>query len=84
MSMWRKSSNSESVKPAEVSVDTGGVCIRRNYKHIAASGENPDHWEYEEWQMSAEQYDVFKAMQEETSDIEDALIELAELIAGGE
>ena len=44
----------------------------------------PEHWEYEEWQMTKDQYDVYQVMLTETGDIEDALIELAEIIAGGE
>ena len=82
--MWKKSSNAESVKPAEVSMDASGVIIRKSYHRVEATEEVPEHWEYLEAQMTKEQYDVYLAMQAETSDIEDALIELAELIAGGE
>lgn len=82
--MWIKSQNSESKKPAEAEISQGGVIVRRNYHLIQAADEMPEHWEYEEWQMSAEQYEVYAAMMTETSDIEDALIELAEMIVGGE
>lgn len=84
MSMWKRSNNSESVKPAEVSIDPSGVIVRKDYHHVDASGEDPEHWNYLEAQMSHEQYKIYEAMKAETSDIEDALIELAEIIAGGE
>lgn len=82
--MWNKSSNASAVKPPEVSIDTSGVIVRRNYHHVQASGEDPEHWEWEEWQMSPEQYEVYLAMQAENADLSDALIELADLIFGGE
>lgn len=76
--MWIKSMNCEPDKPAEIVVEAGGVIVRRGFRFVE------DHWEYEEWQMSAEQYDVYQAMQTETADLSDALIELAEIVAGGE
>lgn len=82
--MWVKSSNSESAKPAEAEISQGGVIVRRNFHLIEAADEMPEHWEYEEWQMTKDQYDVYQVMLTETGDIEDALIELAEIIAGGE
>lgn len=82
--MWTKSSNSESQKPPVVSIDASGVIVRKNFQVIPATEEMPEHWQYDEAQMTKEQYDVYEMMQSETSDIEDALIELAEIIAGGE
>ena len=82
--MWQKSSNGEAVKPPEVSIDASGVILTRNHHHVDATEEIPEHWEYEEWQMSPEQYEVYLAMQAENADLSDALIELADLIFGGE
>ena len=82
--MWQKTSNGEAAKPAEVSIDASGVVLTRKHRHIQASEDIPEHWEYEEWQMSHEQYEVYQAMQAENADLSDALIELADLIAGGE
>ena len=82
--MWMKSQNSESTKPAEIETAPSGVIVRRNFKSVAAAGEMPAHWEWEEWQMTAEQYEVYAAMAAETADLSDALIELADIIAGGE
>jgi len=83
--MWKTSMNSEAAKPAELEfTGNGGVIVRSNYKPVEATEETPAHWEYEEWQMTKDQYDVYQVMLTETGDIEDALIELAEIIAGGE
>ena len=82
--MWTKTQNGENVKPPAVSVDQSGVIIRKNYHAVEATEDMPSHWEYEEWQMTSEQYELYQTMAAETADLEDALIELAELIVGGE
>lgn len=84
MSMWKRTENGESRKPPEVFTDNSGVIVRRDYKQVPATEDMPEHWEYEEWQMSHAQYEVYQAMRAESNDIEDALIELAEIITGGE
>ena len=80
--MWTKSENSESARPAELEQTRSGVIIRRNFRDVEATAERPAHCEWEEWQMTADQYEVYKAMMAEHADIEDALIELAEIIVG--
>lgn len=79
--MWQKSENGENVKPAEIEKSSLGVIVRRNFRLIPASEEMPEHWCYEEWQMSAEQYEVYAVMVSETADLSDALIEIADLVA---
>ena len=61
MSMWNKSGNGESQKPPEVSIDPSGVVVRRNYNLVSATEEFPAHWEYEEAQMSKEQYEAWSS-----------------------
>lgn len=78
--MWIKAENSDNQKPAAVSIDASGVIITRNWKKVEATDERPEHWEYEEWQMSHEQYEVYLTMKAEMADTEDALIELAGMI----
>lgn len=63
--MWKKSSNGEAAKPAEVSIDASGVIVRKDYQLVAATDEMPEHWEYMEWQMTPEQYEVWNAQQAE-------------------
>ena len=81
--MWTKSENSEPIKPPEVSADGNGVIVRRKFKFIEATAEIPAHWEWEEWQMTRDQYDFYVAMSAANADLEDALIELADMIVGG-
>lgn len=81
--MWTKSENSETIKPPEVSTDGNGVIVRRKFKSITATEDFPAHWEWEEWQMTREQYDFYVAMSAANADLEDALIELADMIVGG-
>ena len=79
--MWQKSSNGEAVKPPEVSIDASGVILTRNHHHVEATEEIPEHWEYDEWQMTKEAYEVYTYYEALTNEQSDALMELAELIA---
>ena len=80
--MWQKASNGDSQKPPEVSIDSSGVIVTRNHRLIPATEDFPEHWEYEEAQMSHEAYKVYQQMKTENDELSDALIELAELIVG--
>lgn len=80
--MWTKAENSEAVKPPEVSVDASGVVLTRNCHLIQATEDKPEHYEYEEWQMTKDQYEVYKYMKEQNDELSDALIELAEIVVG--
>lgn len=48
---------------------------------ITATAEIPEHYEYDEWQMTKEQYEVYADMERSMLDQSDALVELAELYA---
>mgnify|MGYP006958213996 CR=1 FL=1 len=78
--MWTKSQNGENLKPADFERGENYVILRRNFKHIEATEEMPAHYEYEEWQMTVEQYEVHKYHEQIEEEQADALIELAELI----
>ena len=57
--MWTKSENSESNKPLAVEECGEIVIVRRNYELIAATDERPEHWEYDECQMTRDQYAMY-------------------------
>lgn len=84
--MWIKSENSNDDKPSVLEPFPGGMMVRRNFRFVEAAGDQDDmdyvpaHWQYEEWQMTSDQYEVYKVMTGEMADTEDALIELAGLI----
>lgn len=79
--MWTRSENGENAKPPEKEQSGNNIIIRKSYKRIPATDEMPEHWEYDEWQMSAEQYEVYEYQQGLINDQADALIELAEMIS---
>ena len=79
--MWTRSENGENVKPPEKEVSGNSVIIRKSFERIEATEDMPEHWEYDEWQMSAEQYEVYEYQQGLINDQADALIELAEMIS---
>ena len=89
---WYRSSNSNSVKPADVD-DTSSkvyVYVRKDFELIPETEENdqviPEHWEYMEKKISKEDWEFYQTLTDHTatlSDVEDALIELAEIITEG-
>ena len=78
--MWIKTENSEPTKPKTIEVFKNRVILNRNFHLIEASEEKPEHWEYETWEMSMDQYEVYQYMKNQMQDQSDALIELAEMI----
>lgn len=57
------------------------MILRKNFKHIDATDDMPERWEYDEWQMTKEQYEVYQYHEGLLNDQSDALVELAELFA---
>ena len=62
--MWQKSENSEPIQPLEVEFSESGIVIvRKDFEFIEATEDFPEHWEWNEWQMSEDQYSVWLAQQ---------------------
>ena len=80
--MWQRSENDSLNKPLEVEKSGSSMIVRKDFKKIDGTEEIHAHWAYLEWQMTKEQYDVYKTMNEKLSEQEDAILELADLIGG--
>ena len=81
MQMWTKSANSDAVKPMDIEVSGVHVIVRKNFVQVSATEEIPAHYEYDEWQMTKSQYEVYKQFETLINEQSDALIELADLIS---
>ena len=90
--MWYKNSNGDSVKPADVDSTSSKVYVyvRKDFTLIPAQGEgehaNPEHWEWLEQKVKKEDWELYQTVTghtSELSDVEDALMELAEMIVEG-
>lgn len=57
------------------------MIIRKDFYLVEAMDEIPAHYEYEEWQMTTQQYEVYKNFETLINEQSDALIELAEIIS---
>ena len=79
--MWQKSRNGEDVRPLEIERAGNCVIVRQNIRRVPADGEEPAYYEYDEWQMTTEQYEVYDSLTATMHDQEDALIELAGMIS---
>ena len=80
--MWIKSENGNGVKPPALVETPNGVIVRKNFRKIQAEGEMPEHWGYDEWQMTAEQYEVFQTLTADLDDTAAAICELAAIVVG--
>lgn len=79
--MWTKSGNGETVCPPPVEHSGDKVILRRNFYIVPATDDFPAHYEWEEWQMTAKQYEIYRNFETALNERDDALIELAELFA---
>jgi len=79
--MWAKAENSESTRPLEIEYSGSWVIIRRDFKLIEETEEFPEHYEWQEWQMTKDQYEVYKNFEDLINEQSDALVELADLIS---
>lgn len=57
------------------------MIVRRGFRFVPATDETPAHYEYEEWQMTEDAYEVYNSLITLIDEQSDALVELAELIA---
>ena len=78
--MWKRSENSDPLKPLAYEESGNNIIIRRNYTAVPATEEMAAHWTYDEWQMTREQYAIFAPLNAVVEEQADALIELAEII----
>ena len=81
--MWTKTENSETVKPVDFEQTRAGVIIRKNFRSVAKTADREAHWEWEEAQLTNDQYEIYKVMKAENDELSDALIELADIVVGG-
>jgi hypothetical protein len=79
--MWTKSQNDNAVQPNALEYVGNHVIIRRDFHLVEATDEIPAHYEYEEWQMTTQQYEVYKNFETLINEQSDALIELAGIIS---
>lgn len=89
---WTKHYTADNIKPAELDTTSSKVYnfVRKDFNLIPESGEDnhiiPEHWEYMEKKIKKEDWELFMAVSDHTaeiSDVEDALMELAEIITEG-
>ena len=64
--MWSRSENGEAVKPSEIEYSGNNVILRKNFTLIPDAEDKPMHWEYDEWQMTVGEYEVYLALKPST------------------
>lgn len=88
--MWTKQSSINDVKPPEIEEGKTFIRVRKDFVLIPEKGEDehkiPAHWEWMEQKIRKEDWEFYQTLTDHTatlSDVEDALIELAEIITEG-
>ena len=88
--MWTKQSSVNDVKPPEIQEGKTFIRVRKDFVLIPEKGEDehkiPAHWEWMEQKIRKEDWEFYQTLTDHTatlSDVEDALIELAEIITEG-
>lgn len=79
--MWTKSANGEPVKFPEYEELGNYVILRKDFRLVDETEERPMHYEWMEWQMTKEQYEVYQQMSSLIDEQSAALVELAELVS---
>lgn len=85
--MWYDGYSAE--KPTEVDFSSKKwVRVRKDIEYVAGDGEFVEpHWHYKERKIPREDWDLFVSVQSHEAsieDLEDAIIEIAEMVVGGE
>ena len=79
--MWYKTENGEPVKFPEYEESGNYIILRKDFRLVEETGERPMHYEWMEWQMTKEQYEVYWQMSSLLDEQSAALVELAELVS---
>lgn len=76
--MWQRTENSELIRPLDVEESGNNVILRKNFVEVQATEDKSAHYEYDEWQMTKEQYEVYEIVSRQANAIE----ELSEKVDG--
>ena len=86
--MWIKSENDSTMCPAEVERSGNYIIVRKGFRLVEATEERPAHYEYDEWQMTADQYEVYQDAQKQldiseakVKKLTDVLMEFGQMVA---
>lgn len=79
--MWRKSENSNSIKPLEFETGLSTIYLRKNFKLVEATDDRPEHWTYEELEIDKSAYPLYAALQGKIDEQNEIITEQDELLA---
>lgn len=79
--MWRKSENSNSVKPLEFETGLSTIYLRKNFVLVEATEDREEHWSYDELEMDKSAYPLYAALQEKIDEQDSVIAEQDELLA---
>ena len=90
ISNWYRSGSCTDEKPDVIDVGKTFIRVRKDFVLIPEKGKDehkiPAHWEWMEQKIRKEDWEFYQTLTDHTatlSDVEDALIELAEIITEG-
>ena len=79
--MWRKSENSNSVKPLDFETGLSTIYVRKNFVLVEATEDREEHWSYDELEMDKSAYPLYAALQGKIDEQDAVIAEQDELLA---
>lgn len=68
--MWKYSENCSNIKPLEVEENVDTVYIRKDYVFHEATDDIPEHWSYQEEQISKGYYPIYEMIEKQNQLLE--------------
>ena len=79
--MWRKSENSNDIKPLDLETGLSTVYVRKNFNLVEATDDRAEHWSYDELEMDKSAYPLYAALQGKIDEQDAVIAEQDELLA---
>lgn len=79
--MWRKSENSNSIKPLDFETGLSTIYVRKNFVLVESTEDRPEHWSYDELEMDKSAYPLYAALQGKIDEQDSVIAEQDELLA---
>jgi len=79
--MWRKSENSNGVKPLDFETGLSTIYLRKNFVLVEATEDREEHWSYDELEMDKSAYPLYAALQGKIDEQDSVIAEQDELLA---
>ena len=79
--MWRKSENSNNIKPLDFETGLSTIYLRKNFVLVESTKNRAEHWSYDELEIDKSAYSLYAALQGKIDEQDSVIAEQDELLA---